>query len=206
MLIAVPLFLGFRALCLHTLVGFRYGTNRSLGFRFRSDIFGTVSQLASVGNWPPLFLGLVLFGLIVGLRWRAARRDGFDRLPVWEWLLWITGAALLLALLALPQFQTTAYFTHNLFDLAVALDTYLEPTTLRLALVVALFIGAIAHLLRMKPRLALFCYTWVLLVFLPLLASPAVIHRFYLMNAGYALLLGGGLTWWVEPAKPVTNA
>jgi hypothetical protein len=205
LLIALPLFLIFRALCLRTLVGFRYGSNGSLSYRFSTDIFSIVSQLAAVGNWAPLVLGFVLLGLMGGVNRRAARYGSFGKLPLWEWLLWIVGALLVLVGFALPQVLRSSYASHSPSDVAVALQVYSVPETAYRGLTVAVFLAAIARALRARPDLALFSYAWALLIFLPTLASPAVMHRFYLMNAGYALLLGVGLTAWNGRPKPETE-
>jgi hypothetical protein len=176
-----------------------------LSYRFSTDIFSIVSQLAAVGNWAPLVLGFVLLGLMGGVNRRAARYGSFGKLPLWEWLLWIVGALLVLVGFALPQVLRSSYASHSPSDVAVALQVYSVPETAYRGLTVAVFLAAIARALRARPDLALFSYAWALLIFLPTLASPAVMHRFYLMNAGYALLLGVGLTAWNGRPKPETE-
>lgn len=199
LLCAMPLFVAFRAICLHTLVGFRYGSTRSLPYRFRLEIFSTLSEYVTVRNWAPLSLGMALFGIVPLLQWRGKRYNGLGRLPLWEWFAWISATLLLLSGLALNGIGDSGYSAHNPTDLLIALLTYATPETLIASVAVAFYLGAVYNLIRKQTQLAIFHYLFALLVFLPTLASPAVLHRFYLMNAGYAMLLGAGITWYTTP-------
>jgi hypothetical protein len=43
---------------------------------------------------------------------------------------------------------------------------------------------------------------WALLALAPTLFSPSVLHRYYLVNAGYALLIGSGAALWPDVLLP----
>ena len=192
LLAALPLFLAFRALCLHMLTAFTYGSNGSWRDRLLAESLGPLSFSATHGDWLPIGAAAAVLALILAASIRGrkyARLLLLAELPVWAavavGLLWLVG------LLSLGRQEFS-----NL-GLPGVIWMLSEPSCAITAIGALLTLLALVGGFRQSPPLTLFCYGWVILCVAINSFSPPTAHRYYLTNAGFALLCGTGLSLWV---------
>ena len=199
-LIALPIFLLYRAWCLGTMVGFQYGSNGSWGWRVLSSAFGPVSTFAVNRQWATVALSGVLTVIFLKAPALLKNRNVKTKRPLWHSLALLGGVIAGLIALNLSSFDPEQSFIERIVP---AFLMYFIGGSLQNAFVGAIFaVGAITGL-RKCPLLALFGYGWVLLELVLLSLSPSPPHRYYLLEGGYALWIGGGLTIFAGQFAPL---
>jgi hypothetical protein len=199
---ALPLFLLYRTRCLGTAVGFQYGSNGSWRWRLLSSVFGPVSASAVMRQWPTLALCLMMCILLWNVRafW-IQRKSGTPR-PIWRSLAFCGVLIAVPIALNLPPPEPGLLLSERI---AATLLSLLSPDNLRDAFIQAVFVMGVVSSLRSRPLLAGVGYLWVLLELVLLAMSPGPPHRYYLLESGYALWIGGGLAIFLSefwPANP----
>ncbi len=61
---------------------------------------------------------------------------------------------------------------------------------------ITIMLVGIVNVFRFRPFIGLFGYTWVAATLILLAFTPSSIHRNYLVDGGFAILLAAGLTTW----------
>ncbi|HLK58803.1 MAG TPA: hypothetical protein VKU00_19680 [Chthonomonadaceae bacterium] len=194
-------FLVLRAVCLAQVVGFRYGDNGDWPVRLVNELFGPLLRITYWHHPLILLLGL---GLAVGVGWWLWRRQRGEQKPLAPARV-LAGVGMLCALLLLMGLLTTPG------GLGRVLRGYASHITVSGAIGVALFVIGVGGAVLYRRRLALFGTVWVLTTLVFPLLTPSLHpflwdgifyshytnpHRYYLVEAGFALLIGGGLTLW----------
>ena len=171
----LPLYLIARTLSLHDVYGFRYGSNGSWGFRLASNVAGPLSQSLASRDYGPLGAGLLI--ALGGGLWLRFRRP--QALLALIPALWLVGGVL-------------NYLAAGDFDGVGGIVLMASGDGPWQSLACLVFVGFGSAALRRAPWESLFAYAWALLALGMTLFSPSVQHRYYLMNAGFSLLLGIG--------------
>ena len=195
MLIALPLFFLFRAGCLHDAVGFRYGSDHAWAWLLASNLAGRLSQIVVEGQWLPLVMSMALLAALARLDYGRRRIPPFSRRQNLVTFGIGTTVTMSLALLSVSTEDT------GIVRLAALLLLLLIPTVMVSIVGATLFVLAAGLLGRERPALAAFAYLWALLATGLTLFSPTMLHRFYLVNAGFALLMGGGWGLFLERCR-----
>ena len=199
-LIALPIFLLYRAWCLGTMVGFQYGSNGSWGWRVLSSAFGPVSAFAVNRQWATVALSGVLTVIFLKAPALLKNRNVKTKRPLWHSLTLLGTVIAGLIAVNLPSFDPEQSLNERI---VTALLLYFIGGNLQNAFIGAMFmVGAITGGKRCPP-LALFGYGWVLLELALLSLSPGPPHRYYLLEGGYALWIGGGLALFVSQFVPL---
>lgn len=79
---------------------------------------------------------------------------------------------------------------------------YFDAKYAEQSLFIALFIVGAASGIIHRPALARVGYLWVLLQLTTVAISPGPAHRYYLLEGGYALWIGGGLALFISGFAP----
>ena len=168
----LPLFLGLRTLFLHDLYGFRYGSNNAWGFRLFLYASGPLSELVVQKAWISLAWAAALT-LAVVVQCRTGR---------WR-------VALIIGLAALGVLGTIAAgLESDSSDPIGALFLFLSGRGLWVGVFSACFGGVVWLAFRRAPHASFLALVWAWLALALTLFSPSVMHRYYLMNAGFTLL------------------
>ena len=189
-LTALPLFLLYRTWCLGTAVGFQYGSNGSWPARLISSAFGPVSAAVVMQQWPDLALCPLLSVLLWNVRAFWVHKRKATQIAVWRFLALFSVSIAGLVALKLPPAEPGMSLSVRM---ASALLSYFIGDYFRSACVLTVFLVGAVSGLRTRPLLAGVGYLWVLLELVMLAMSPSPAHRYYLLEGGYALWIGGGL-------------
>ena len=186
-LIALPFFLLWRTFCLHTAIGFQYGSNGSWGFRLLANALGPLSEAFALGAIYPLALTIALFGIggVLALYRRSIIAAPLQRRAILA----------LIPLVFLAVATIAAWIDHLGFDPAIGVSLLLRPEYLPVGGAIALYAFALLTAVRRFPNLTAFALAWAWLALALTLFSPSVLHRYYFVHAGQALLLGAGLSF-----------
>lgn len=181
------LYLVLRSLFLGQVVGYQYGTNGAWPYRMATSLLGRVSDAAVHLQW----VELSMVGFFLGV-WGIVTRL-LHRPPM------AVGAAVLLLLLmanigAFQTYQASTATGDRSWDIISGLLVIFEEPTRTHSLACAAILILTFAAFRFRLWFAATTYGWALLALGMTLFSPSVIHRFYLINAGFVLLwIGGGL-------------
>ncbi|MBC8101704.1 MAG: hypothetical protein H7Z41_03855 [Cytophagales bacterium] len=198
-------YLSLRSVFLQTLIGYTYGSNQAWGFRLGANLAGALSEAILSQRYYPITLALFVWGAASVTFSARRKRNGRTLSPIAR-CLWLVGGIwggfLLLAGLggALNLLETGD------LDPAVGLLRFLETSVLEQALAVFIFCATVGITASRRPYLALFAYAWALLALGLTLFSPSVLHRYYLVNAGFALLIGAGMALWLDLLRATLSA
>ena len=190
----MALYLLLRRLFLHQAVGYVYGSNQAWDYRLGLNVLGPISEAVFAWKYYPLMLALAVgIGTTVI---RTIRRRG-KRLPFAAEL--VLGAVLLASAGAVAGLLEAGDG-----DVVNGLLRFCDARTILAAFGIAAFFTTFRVTIERRFALAIFAYVWALLALALTMFSPSVLHRYYLMNAGYALLIGAGtgLLGEKRPAKP----
>ncbi len=198
-LTALPLFLLYRTWCLGTAVGFQYGSNGSWRGRLLSSAFGPVSASAVMRQWPTLALCVVLAVLLWNVRTFWVHRKQEKPFPVGRSMALLSVLILGLILVNLPPAEPGASLIARVGG---ALLSYFVGDYVRSAFILSVFLVGAASGVSRCPLLAGVGYLWVLLELVMLAMSPSPPHRYYLLEGGYALWIGGGLAIFASEFAP----
>jgi hypothetical protein len=178
-------YLPYRALCLKTAVGYQYGSNDSWFQRMVMNLTGGFSGYLVYADWGSFLMTLLPLSVIGIVWWRKRTGKAWSRRTFGIFAVGVTSAILLIALIF-------AHHGDGGLDPIVGLMLMGRIRTLLSVTASATFL-LLASLAFMHARqLAVFAYGWALLILALTLFSPSVLHRYYLMNAGFAILLATG--------------
>ncbi len=104
-----------------------------------------------------------------------------------------------LIVINLPPAEPGASLTARV---GAALLSYFVGDYVRSAFILAVFLVGAASGVSRCPLLAGVGYVWVLLELVMLAMSPSPPHRYYLLEGGYALWIGGGLAIFASEFAP----
>jgi hypothetical protein len=183
--VTLPVYLILRTLFLRDAVGFRYGSNGSWGYRLLQNLGGPVTESIALQRWFPLAMALFLVGITLLYLWRRRQLALSSRTRSFS----LIGATV--AFLGVATFGY--YQTSGILNPAAGLFLLMEPNITWQTRACCLFLFAVGAAFYQRTRLAVFLYLWVLLSLGLTLFSPSVMHRYYLVNAAYVLLLAAGL-------------
>jgi len=191
LLITLPVYLILRALFLGDAIGYRYGSNDAWTFRLLQNVFGPVSECLAGHRWL-LVSAAVYLTIAVCLFIRQTRFDKpMPKRDQWLWLI--------LAPAGLVTVSTFAqYAEQGILDPTQPPIILLHPSSLILIRSQLLFMLSFAALVWKRPQLLAMLYLWALLALGLTLFSPSVLHRYYIVNASFALILGAGLTFLLQ--------
>lgn len=183
--VVLMVYLPYRALCLKTAVGYQYGSNDSWFQRMVMHLAGGFSGYIIYEDWGSFFMTLLPLSVIGVMWWRKKNGMTWTRRAVGICAAGMMTATLLVALIFAYQGDTGPDPIIGLLLMA-RIRTVLSVTASAVFLLLATL--AFIH----ARQLALFAYVWALLILALTLFSPSVLHRYYLMNAGFAVLLATG--------------
>lgn len=177
-------YLAYRALALGSALGYTYGSNESWPYRFLVSAFGPLGENVALSRWPVLVLsGLSLAALGIGPR--IARRGLWPAMAAA--IVWLAALGFVCALVGGGRSWAEGMW--------LALDaSMLESSFGLVAFAVLLWAAWRRALALVAGGLA-----WSLGALAPTLASPGPMHRFYVVDGGYALVLACGLAWLLGP-------
>ncbi len=179
----------FRLWALHGM-GFRFGTNGSWFYRFCSYcIGGRPASLFSLGDVAPVGVALVLIAALIWRRsgWRRMWPCALAGIVLVLWNDWKSGEAFntLYRLLSLLPLWAASFYADVLVALAV--------------------IGFWWQFGRVRDRIQLFGYGWLLLAYLPLLSASIMGHALYIPSIGWAICAGKLLSEAIEYSAMVAR-
>ncbi len=204
LLAALPLFLLFRSAALHTATGFVYGSNQSWTYRLGLGAFGPLSALLQSGGNLAAALGIVAFALAAVVR---LRREAGKPWSLGLAIFACVTALVLLALFGDMQVQGGVQnpggpLVRGLTDLIL----YGQQAVALGGAAVALFLLGFWMAARRSMWIVGLGLTWNLAGLGLTLLSPGPLHRFYLVDGGYAVVVGAGLAALFSPAVPMVRA
>lgn len=162
-------------------VGYTYGSNDGWLNRTMAHLVGPF-YLTTASRYPmPNAVGMLLFGAGIAA-WRLLRSTSRHRIAGLTGLVITTVAAAgaIGATLGVPPGAPGGW--------DVGLSLCLDPPTAAGIWATLLFLAAIYVAARHYPRALPFCFGWTAVFLVPLAFSPGPIHRYYLVQIGYALL------------------
>jgi hypothetical protein len=197
-LAALPVFLVLRRVFLGMTTGFTYGSNGAWIGRMTDNLLGAAGHDIRTGRYTPLLTGISLAVSIClfvdALRREAgAERDrGLIRAAV-------ASAALPLVV---SMFVNTN-FSPGIRPFVFIMQAVDTGSGLEVTGIAVMLVGVIS-VFRFRPVIGLFGYTWVVATLVLLAFTPSSIHREYLVEGGFAIMLAAGLTVWeaASPASP----
>jgi hypothetical protein len=185
---AAAVFLIARYLSIRGL-GYTYGLNREWLRRTLLELLGPFGP-AVLGAW--LGSAVAAWAAIVVLFYGRLRRQRRVEASVWPTLaavsLLIAGWAAVGAAAVPPDFGAEAHGRSNLPTLATGLLLCLQPVAVENALAAGAMIIAVALLRKRSWPIVLLGLVWEAAFLAPLALSPGPTHRYYLPEAGYALV------------------
>lgn len=200
----LAVYLVVRTLALHDAIGYRYGSNNSWKFRLGISVAGNLSESLVQGDIASLGVAGVIIASVgwVALLHRQGklpRLSGIRHVPLTD-LLRVCAGPVIATLIAACFFAVhQSRERASGFDVAEALLNLFLPAHLKRGTSAALWFLGCVVVLRQRPHLFTFCYAWSLLTLGLISFSPSPLHRYYLMNAGFSLLLAASAMLWIAP-------
>ena len=179
--ITLAVYLVIRTLALRQIVGYQYGSNDAWTFRLATHFLGRVSTTVFTGQWAEVSLTLAIFAFGTILA-RTIHRP----------LLALTGTGGIVFALACAGSWLVHQEDGSGWNPAIGLIFVFGGTTAVNALADAIVILWTIAAFRYRPHFAIVTYAWVALSLTITLFSPSVLHRYYLVHAGFAILWMGG--------------
>ena len=187
LLLALPLFVIVRRAFLGTATGFVYGSNGSWVGRMTDNLVGAAGHDVRTGRTVPLFLGLSLTAAIYLFALALQSQK-----PEREKCLIKSAAIAVVLPLALSMFVNTSV-SPGLRPAVFIMQAVDSGTGAEVTGIAVMLVGLISLFLY-RPLLGLFGYTWVAFTLVLLALTPSSIHREYLVDGGFAIMISAGWT------------